>query len=80
MAAACARGTTVIMNAACEPHVQDLCQLLCKMGVGIDGIGSNVLVIEGAERAARLHATGSAPTTSRWPRSSAWPPSPAATW
>jgi UDP-N-acetylglucosamine 1-carboxyvinyltransferase len=49
MAAARARGTTVIMNAACEPHVQDLCHLLCKMGVGIEGIGSNVLVIEGAD-------------------------------
>jgi len=48
MAAALARGTTVIMNAACEPHVQDLCRLLCKMGVGIEGIGSNVLVVTGA--------------------------------
>jgi UDP-N-acetylglucosamine 1-carboxyvinyltransferase len=49
MAAALARGTTVIMNAACEPHVQDLCRLLCKMGVGIEGIGSNVLVVHGAD-------------------------------
>jgi UDP-N-acetylglucosamine 1-carboxyvinyltransferase len=49
MAAARARGTTVIMNAACEPHVQDLCRLLCKMGVGIEGIGSNVLVIHGVD-------------------------------
>src|SRR4051794_6525888 len=52
MAAALARGTTVIMNAACEPHVQDLCRLLCMMGAHIEGIGSNVLVIEGA---AELH-------------------------
>src|SRR6476469_6941877 len=49
MAASRARGTTVTMNAACEPHVQDLCHLLCKMGGGIEGIGSNVLVIEGAD-------------------------------
>jgi UDP-N-acetylglucosamine 1-carboxyvinyltransferase len=49
MAAALAHGTTVIMNAACEPHVQDLCRLLCKMGVGIEGIGSNVLIVAGAD-------------------------------
>ena len=47
MAAARARGTTVIMNAACEPHVQDLCRLLTRMGVSIEGIGSNVLIITG---------------------------------
>ena len=49
MAASLAEGTTTIHHAACEPHVQDLCHLLCKMGVGIEGIGSNVLVIEGAD-------------------------------
>jgi UDP-N-acetylglucosamine 1-carboxyvinyltransferase len=49
MAAALAHGTTVIMNAACEPHVQDLCRLLCKMGVEIEGIGSNVLVVHGKD-------------------------------
>jgi UDP-N-acetylglucosamine 1-carboxyvinyltransferase len=48
MAASRARGVTVIMNAACEPHVQDLCHLLCKMGARIEGIGSNVLTIHGA--------------------------------
>jgi UDP-N-acetylglucosamine 1-carboxyvinyltransferase len=47
MAAVLARGTTTISNAACEPHVQDLCRLLTAMGARIDGIGSNVLTIHG---------------------------------
>lgn len=47
MAAVCAHGSTCIRNAACEPHVQDLCQLLIAMGAQIIGIGSNVLHIEG---------------------------------
>jgi UDP-N-acetylglucosamine 1-carboxyvinyltransferase len=50
MAAALATGTTVITNAACEPHVQDLCHLLCKMGAPIEGIGSNVLTVHGAKQ------------------------------
>ena len=50
MAAVLARGTTVIENAACEPHVQDLCHLLNAMGARIHGIGSNVLTIEGVEK------------------------------
>jgi UDP-N-acetylglucosamine 1-carboxyvinyltransferase len=49
MAAVLARGATVIRNAACEPHVQDLCHLLNAMGASIRGIGSNVLEIEGVE-------------------------------
>jgi UDP-N-acetylglucosamine 1-carboxyvinyltransferase len=47
IAAAGARGTSVIINAACEPHVQGLCHLLSGMGVSIDGIGSNVLTVDG---------------------------------
>jgi UDP-N-acetylglucosamine 1-carboxyvinyltransferase len=47
MAAVLARGETVIGNAACEPHVQDLCRFLVALGAGIEGIGSNVLRIEG---------------------------------
>jgi UDP-N-acetylglucosamine 1-carboxyvinyltransferase len=47
MAAVIAEGRTVIRNAASEPHVQDLCRLLVAMGAKIDGLGSNVLVIEG---------------------------------
>jgi UDP-N-acetylglucosamine 1-carboxyvinyltransferase len=50
MAAATAPGTTVLYNAACEPHVQDLCRFLVSLGARIDGIGSNRLVIEGVER------------------------------
>ncbi len=47
MAAAAASGTTVIRNAASEPHVQDLCHLLNAMGAAIMGIGSNILTIRG---------------------------------
>ncbi len=50
MAAAAARGTSVIRNAASEPHIQDLCHLLVLMGVKISGIGSNLLVIEGCPK------------------------------
>ena len=50
MAAVLARGETVIGNAACEPHVQDLCRFLNSLGADIDGIGSNVLRIRGVER------------------------------
>ncbi|MGH2910380.1 MAG: UDP-N-acetylglucosamine 1-carboxyvinyltransferase [Solirubrobacteraceae bacterium] len=47
MAAALARGTTVIRNAASEPHVQDLARMLDAMGASIDGIGSNVMTVHG---------------------------------
>jgi UDP-N-acetylglucosamine 1-carboxyvinyltransferase len=50
MGATLARGTTIIRNAACEPHVQDLCRLLCRLGAQIEGIGSNTLTIHGVER------------------------------
>ena len=46
-AAAAARGTTVLRNAACEPHVQDLCHFLVALGSEIDGIGTNKLTIQG---------------------------------
>jgi UDP-N-acetylglucosamine 1-carboxyvinyltransferase len=49
MAAAGAKGETRITNAACEPHVQDLCRMLEKMGAGIEGIGSNVVTVHGAD-------------------------------
>ena len=49
MAASKARGTTVIQNAACEPHIQDLCHFLNSLGARITGIASNILTIEGAE-------------------------------
>jgi UDP-N-acetylglucosamine 1-carboxyvinyltransferase len=49
MAAVLAEGTTTIFNAACEPHVQDLCLLLNKMGAKISNVGTNYLRIEGGE-------------------------------
>ena len=49
MAAVCARGQTRLRNAAAEPHVQDLCRLLNKMGARIEGIGTHVLEIEGVD-------------------------------
>jgi UDP-N-acetylglucosamine 1-carboxyvinyltransferase len=50
MAAALAEGETTIVNAACEPHVQDLCHFLVSLGARIEGIGSNVLRIHGVDR------------------------------
>ncbi len=47
MAAALTPGSTVIHNAASEPHVQDLARLLLQMGARIEGIGSNVLIVHG---------------------------------
>jgi UDP-N-acetylglucosamine 1-carboxyvinyltransferase len=47
MAATLAQGQTTLMNAACEPHVQDLCRFLVSLGAQIEGIGSNMLRIEG---------------------------------
>ena len=49
MAAVLAKGSTLIRNAAAEPHVQDLCHLLIQMGAHIGGIGTNTLEIEGVE-------------------------------
>ena len=49
MAAVLAEGETTLRNAACEPHVQDLCRFLVALGAEIDGIGSNVLRIRGVE-------------------------------
>ena len=50
MAAVTAHGTTTLYNAACEPHVQDLCRMLGAMGAQISGIGTNLLRIDGVER------------------------------
>jgi len=54
MAAALADGDTVIYNAACEPHVQDLCAMLNGMGARILGAGTNRIVVHGVEE---LHGT-----------------------
>ena len=50
MAAALAEGETVITNAACEPHVQDVCKMIIAMGGKVTGIGSNILRIEGVKK------------------------------
>lgn len=47
MAAVLAKGTTTVYNAACEPYLQQLCKMLNRMGAKINGIGSNLLTIEG---------------------------------
>ncbi len=47
MAASLAPGTTIIRNAASEPHVQDLARMLISMGAQIEGIGSNVMTVHG---------------------------------
>src|SRR4051794_2541387 len=55
LAAALTPGETLIGNAACEPHVQDLGRMLVAMGAAIDGIGSNVLRVHGVERLSGCH-------------------------
>ena len=54
MAAVLAEGETTITNAASEPHIQDLCNMLVGMGAHISGIGSNILKINGVKK---LHST-----------------------
>ncbi len=54
MACVLAKGTTILRNAASEPHVQELCHLLNQMGASIQNIGSNTLVINGVTS---LHGT-----------------------
>lgn len=50
MAAVLAKGTTTIYNSACEPYIQQLCKMLINMGANIEGIGSNLLHVQGVER------------------------------
>lgn len=50
MAAVLAQGTTTIYNAACEPYLQQLCKMLNAMGAKINGVGSNLLIIEGVDK------------------------------
>lgn len=49
MASVLAKGKTTIYNAACEPYVQQLCRMLVSMGAKINGIGSNLLYIDGVQ-------------------------------
>ncbi|MDR2397637.1 MAG: UDP-N-acetylglucosamine 1-carboxyvinyltransferase [Spirochaetaceae bacterium] len=57
MAAVLARGETILTNAASEPHVQDLCRMLVSMGARIQGIGSNILTIQGVAKLAGCEFT-----------------------
>ncbi len=57
IAAAGARGKTVIANAASEPHVQGLCRFLVDAGIKIEGVGSNILTVYGAEAASCVDHT-----------------------
>ena len=50
MGAVLAKGRTTIYNAACEPYIQQLCNMLVRMGAQIEGIGSNLLQIDGVEK------------------------------
>jgi len=49
MAAVMAKGKTTIFNAACEPYLKQLCNMLNSMGAKISGVGSNLLIIEGVK-------------------------------
>src|SRR5690606_7643944 len=50
MAAALAEGESTLINAASEPHVQDLCEVLVQMGAKITGIGTSKLIVEGVDQ------------------------------
>ena len=77
MAAALTPGSTVIHNAAAEPHVQDLARLLMQMGARIEGIGSNLMIVHGQEELGGAdYAIG--PDYIEIGPSSRWPPAPAA--
>jgi len=59
MAAVAASGTTILRNAASEPHVQDLCEFLVALGARIEGIGTNTVTVHGgASLGAATHAIG----------------------
>ena len=79
MAATLAEGETVLENAAQEPEVTDLAEMLIAMGARIEGHGTSRIRIVGVERAARRRRIASSPTGSRPARSCARSPPPAAT-
>jgi len=58
IAAAATKGETVIYNAASEPHVQGLCRMLQSLGAAIDGVGSNVLRVQGGPLRGGTHRIG----------------------
>ncbi|HEY4990324.1 MAG TPA: hypothetical protein VII09_10980 [Opitutaceae bacterium] len=64
MAASIAKGSSTLVNAASEPHVQDLCKALVAMGAKIEGIGTSMLSVEGVQ-AFTVRRWPSGPTTMR---------------
>jgi len=70
LAAALAEGTTILRNAACEPHVQETCALLAAMGARIEGLGSNLLRIHGVTR---LHGAEFTLAPTSWRSAASWP-------
>ena len=66
MAAVLASGTTTIYHAACEPYTQQLCQMLNRMGAKIQGIGSNLLTIEGVRNNSTAAVIKYCPICWRW--------------
>ena len=79
MAATLAEGETVLENAAQEPEIADLAEMLIAMGARIEGHGTSRIRIAGRRRAARRRRTASSPTASRPARSSVPSRRPAAT-
>lgn len=79
MAAVLADGETIISNAASEPHVQDLCNMLNTMGANITGIGSNILYVKGVKK---LQGTNFRIGADLWKQdhTSAWPLLPEEIW
>ena len=73
MAAVLAEGTTEIRNAASEPHVQELAEMLVEMGADIEGIKTNTLVVTGVEAPLGASPTASRGITSRPAATSPWP-------
>ena len=65
MAAALARGASVIDNAAREPEIVDLCRMLQQMGALIDGVGTSTLEIQGVERPEPRPSTTTVPDRMR---------------
>jgi UDP-N-acetylglucosamine 1-carboxyvinyltransferase len=57
MASVLAKGRTTLYNAACEPYIQQLCRMLVSMGARIDGVGSNLLYIDGVKELGGCHHT-----------------------
>jgi UDP-N-acetylglucosamine 1-carboxyvinyltransferase len=57
MASVLAKGRTTLYNAACEPYIQQLCRMLVSMGARIDGVGSNLLYIDGVRELGGCHHT-----------------------